>query len=696
MQTRHISTISRTLLTGLIALALFSPFSTPLAEAANDTVLNAQDYQAEAPQPLTSEEEITLDALNNKVDNGEELTPDENGQLVTLSQKKELYEQYQNKQQQGEFIVAGGPIRESCNLWNVFCHMRNMFRWTIFAVGEIIGMIIGFFITILASFISIIIEINQDIIGSPLVEAGFRISLSVANLGFVLAIIVIAFTTILRLEGYETKKLLRNLVIAAVLVNFSMLIVGVALDFTGAIGMFFIKAASLDGNIGGFADKFAAVFNIQNLFVVNNSPGIASAAEAAGELGNTYIGFLNMVLTFVAMIITGILSLIAIGAIVFMLLVRYVILTILLILMPIAWLSFAIPQLSAGIWDKWWKSFLKWIFFFPAVAFFLYLAMLSFDAVGTRLDDKIKNSPPAIAAGNVTLDRGAVGHLMQIIVMVGLMGGGIYAADKMSIAGGKAAFGGAKNFATKFTGYKSSFKERMGEWGDKAGGKILKPMLKPVARTPVIRRALQPLSTHLEKGIGEVEKERIEKGGGIKVGKTGTMRFPYGARGAEDIAKEVQRDPSKLTNVQKAARGKWRSFVPYANREKAKNIQALAFLDGKLQVGTTMEPIFKDSGLKDAKGKPVMQEVGQRSVPKMYTLEGGDEKLVNIFQKKMENYMTSDKRSSKDEDLEHMAHKLTEMGYGTSHGEGHGKDHDEKHPAPHAAGGGGAKGGRDH
>ena len=50
--------------------------------------------------------------------------------------------------------------------------------------------------------------------------------LNFTNLGFILAIIIIAFATILRLESYAIKQTLWKLIVAALLVNFSLVICG--------------------------------------------------------------------------------------------------------------------------------------------------------------------------------------------------------------------------------------------------------------------------------------------------------------------------------------------------------------------------------------------------------------------------------------------------------------------------------------
>ncbi len=57
------------------------------------------------------------------------------------------------------------------------------------------------FVVVAAAFIEMLIQMNSHIPELPAVQAGFKVTLAVANLGFVLGIIVIAIATILKRES---------------------------------------------------------------------------------------------------------------------------------------------------------------------------------------------------------------------------------------------------------------------------------------------------------------------------------------------------------------------------------------------------------------------------------------------------------------------------------------------------------------
>ena len=60
----------------------------------------------------------------------------------------------------------------------------------------------------------------------------------------VLILIYIALATILRLAGYETKKLLVTFVIVALLVNFAPVICGLVVDASNIVMNYFVKDLS--------------------------------------------------------------------------------------------------------------------------------------------------------------------------------------------------------------------------------------------------------------------------------------------------------------------------------------------------------------------------------------------------------------------------------------------------------------------
>ena len=324
----------------------------------------------------------------------------------------------------------------------------DLMAYVAYFINYIINLIFSLFIALFGIFIDIGLQLNRDILQSEFVTKGFGISLSLANLGFVLAIILIAFTTILRLEEYETKKLLRNLVIAAVLVNFSFLITGFFLDIAGVLSDFFIKG-SVVNSVGGATQYSAALANALSLSSLQKpvDPAVSAGLLSAGVglLGN----FFNLVAGLFFNVLFNVLLLVAIAGISIMMFIRYIIVSFLLIVMPLAWLFWVIPSLQ-NQWKEWWHMFIKWTLFMPAMLFFLYLTINTIKSISPG----IPKSPDAIAnalVGNTSFIgnimgaiTGSISTFAQMFLAVGMILGGLIMANKIGIMGSETAMNAAK------------------------------------------------------------------------------------------------------------------------------------------------------------------------------------------------------------------------------------------------------------
>jgi len=237
-------------------------------------------------------------------------------------------------------------------------------------VEFILSYLIAFLLALGGWFIDFALSLNSEVFTLPVVQLGWRITRDVANLGFVLGIIVIAFATIVRSETYGIKKTLFKLIMIAVLINFSLSICGVFLDASAIATNFFLSKATPNGTIA-LSQAITQAFKPQALWNVKQD-GIPSITGSATGMLQSIAG-LFFVIIFSWM---GVVTYFALGV---MLLIRFVEIAFLLILAPIAWLGWVFPGLQMGgtgnIADMWRQRFIKWTFFPPIVSFFIYLAL---------------------------------------------------------------------------------------------------------------------------------------------------------------------------------------------------------------------------------------------------------------------------------------------------------------------------------
>lgn len=333
---------------------------------------------------------------------------------------------------------------------NPLCVMEKVFTWISITLAQTAGAVSAFAITLIVGFIQTLIELSRDLTSTPMVTLGFRLTLSLANLGFVLAIIIIAFATILRIQSYAMKQLLWKLVVAALLVNFSFALAGTIIDFTNVLGNFFIAKASPGEDIAKFGDKLAASMNIQKLTLLSIDGGKDLANGL--KFGEAYI---KMFISIAIVLIFNSFIVLTFAAVAFMMLVRHVFMIVLLILMPLAWLFWIFPG-TATHWTKWWSNFLKWALFLPAMTFFMFLSITSFEAMQQAVSQSTTlfkvNSAAETAAGFLVFDKSGILVFLQIVVQGGLLLGGLMVAQNMSITGANAFMGAAKGSANWIKG----------------------------------------------------------------------------------------------------------------------------------------------------------------------------------------------------------------------------------------------------
>lgn len=272
-------------------------------------------------------------------------------------------------------------------------------------------------------------------------ETGYSVTLGLANMGFIVALVVIAFATMLRQDNFGYKKALPRVIIAALLVNFGFFIVTKWIiapvdSVTTAIS----NASDLSGNALGQIFKPDQLFEEWQSF-----SGFTNITDNIGDIAGSIMSvLLAAIFSFVGII--------AIFALAIMLFIRGIALSILVILLPIAWVMWIFPNLKlpggGNPWSMWWEQFTKWLLFAPFAMFFLWLSI--------SLANK----------GELFPDGGLYAAMGQMIVTSGLILGGLLVSNKMGIMGAGIALGAVA--AGKFWA-----KGKVRTLTDKYGGRAL-------------------------------------------------------------------------------------------------------------------------------------------------------------------------------------------------------------------------------
>ncbi|MBI4280624.1 hypothetical protein HY628_00325 [Candidatus Uhrbacteria bacterium] len=468
-------------------------------------------------------------------------------------------------------------------------------------IGEFFARVLGW---LMIKVIHIIVDIAsyKNFIGAfgPInhpVTVGWTIVRDLSNMFFIVVLLVIAFGTLFKIEAYNYKTLLPKLLVMAVLINFSRTITGFVIDGAQVIMLTFVNAfqAAAGGNI-------TSGLGIQQLFDVSDSAIKVDALRAAASFIFADLVLAVALLTLVIIFMT--------------LTVRIVMLWVITILSPAAFLLSTFPR-GKEYYSKWWDQLICWAFSGPVLAFFLWLALSTMIAAGTdvgsTIKEKVGEGPQAIGGGSAFISEAAEEpNLVKFVVGIVLLLAGVQVGQQFC-AIGTGLMKGAAQFAKRKAVSGLKFAAKRPGWTAAAvlGGPLALPAY----------AALKRVGQRLNYG-GKLQK--------FGYGKVISRVAPGYA--AERLAK-LQEAPSKAYDSQRKAAAAAAAAAPeaYLNTVAQKPLirspEADAEYAGRLHAGLTDPKVaaalrtqaIKDEGLtgdyerlSNADKKKVDKRVGDR------------------------------------------------------------------------------------
>jgi hypothetical protein len=336
----------------------------------------------------------------------------------------------------------------------------------------------GIFVGLAAKFFDAMLDIGFAS-HKVVAELGWKIVRDFSNMFFILIMVVIAFATILRLERYGIKELLPKVIIIALLINFSLVICYIIIDFSDITAHYFIDEAK---KVGPIASTLVDALNITRVWIppecsngysdalqkcnaITNptdkdeclekaADDLSECSKAMEQIKNSTAGA-NIGNMITSMILGSIVLMVAAftlfaGGI--LLIVRLLFLWFLVMLAPIVYLCYLMPGLRSN-WQKWWKSFINWCLFAPIYTFFLWLAIKI--ATEQRMGVMMNKVQGGSQAQLMTTDFfSKTDYTISFLFIIAILLGGLIAARQLGIYGADTALkigqkwaGGAKQWA---------------------------------------------------------------------------------------------------------------------------------------------------------------------------------------------------------------------------------------------------------
>lgn len=209
------------------------------------------------------------------------------------------------------------------------------------------------------------------------VAVGWAAVRDIANIFFIIGLLAVAIQTILGI-GHHTKQMIGHIILAAMLINFSLFFSQVVIDGTNILAKVFYNHISVTDKSGG---ELVLGANGEKQISVQ----IISAFDPQNILGqqeynNMGLGRFIFIVLLCSAIVLYTAYIFFTVALLFV--TRVAMLCLLMVFAPIAFASYALPFKIPGLGhEDWWDQLLKNAFLAPIFIFFLYIILTLINAL---------------------------------------------------------------------------------------------------------------------------------------------------------------------------------------------------------------------------------------------------------------------------------------------------------------------------
>ena len=269
----------------------------------------------------------------------------------------------------------------------------------------------------------------KAIMTNSAVYTTWRAVRDVFNVVFIMVLLFSAFATVFQYSKFNYKNVLLNLVLMALLVNFSYPIARFIIDLSNIIMFGFLQSMGGDNSFMAIIQKSG----LKDIITVANPDAFFLLAAA--------------IFTFIFAI-----TLLVIAV---LLVIRTVSLTLYIIFSPLAFVGSVLPGTKlANAGNEWWTDFMKNCFAGPIIVFMLYIANVLMSAMassGGQISHIAESQVGGL--GDPASIKSIIMGISTFALPVIVLWMGIIQAQKSGIAGAEKVVGYGKKAMGKLSGY---------------------------------------------------------------------------------------------------------------------------------------------------------------------------------------------------------------------------------------------------
>lgn len=291
--------------------------------------------------------------------------------------------------------------------------VSQLLNWIVSALGNTLASLLAGLATLALYILSVCTDYTTTTLAPDIINRGWVIIRDFMNLFFIVALIAMALATILQREAYSYRRLLGQLILMAILINFSKVIAETLINFSDMLISLFSPANGVKSYGGVIYRGFVTNGDGLAGYFGQGEGVVAGLAGVVGKVG----GLLVLTVT--------------LAAISLLMFVRMVGLWFLVMISPVAYALNILPGTQQYA-RQWWGTFTKYLIWGPVAMFFLRLSFVFLNEQGSNLIDD---------------------HFLNYLFISAFIWAGFVAAKGSGMYGSAAIMSGAQNILNKAKNY---------------------------------------------------------------------------------------------------------------------------------------------------------------------------------------------------------------------------------------------------
>ena len=303
--------------------------------------------------------------------------------------------------------ASNAPVIQECSFSHPGVCLRQGFGWFLYLILSLVAALAKFGGYLLDSAVRYtVLDMSDHIHQLSSIDVVWKVFRDLCNLSFIFILLYVAVQTILQINNANPLRVLRQIVIAAILINFSLFIAKLIIDFSNIFTLAFYN--QMIGKTGTMSGAIMNLFGIQALWG-DKMNVVQTWSQSWSTLFSMTAG--SIIITF-----TAAFSFLAAA---WLFLLRYVVLILVFMLAPIGFMGAILPQVKNAS-KRWFDALIGQALFPPIYMLLMWVTL----KVGQNINGLKGDFGTALSLSqrvNLPTGTGILNPVIRFVILIVLM-----------------------------------------------------------------------------------------------------------------------------------------------------------------------------------------------------------------------------------------------------------------------------------